>query len=139
MTAEENKRLIRRYYDELWNQWKLDVAGEIIDPEIAFRGSLNRTTRGREGFKRYVRLVRAAFPDFRNTVEDLVAEGNKVVARLTYRGTHQGRLFGLAPTGKRVTYTGLALFRIAGGKIVEGWVNGDTLGLLQQLGAVAKF
>ncbi|HWU37535.1 MAG TPA: ester cyclase, partial [Candidatus Acidoferrum sp.] len=80
--------------------------------------------------------VRAAFPDFHNTIEELIAEGDKVVARLTYRGTHRGHLFGIVPTGRQVVYSGIAIFRIAGGKIVDGWVIGDTLALMQQLGAV---
>ena len=82
--------------------------------------------------------VRAAFPDFHNTIEDLIAEGNRVAARLSYRGTHRGELFRIAPTGRRVTYSGIALFRIAGGKIIDVWVIGDTLGLLRQLGGVPE-
>ena len=137
MLGEQNKALVRRYYDELWNAWNLDVADEIIGADIAFRGSLGLTTKGLEGFKQYVNTVRAAFPDFHNTIEELIAEGDKVVARLTYRGTHRGTLFGIAPTGKRVTYTGVAIFRIAGGKVADGWVMGDTLGLMRQLGATS--
>lgn len=138
MTTTTNKELIRRYYEELWNNWNLDVADEIVAEDIAFRGSLSVTVQGRDGFKQYVATVRAAFPDFHNTVEDLIAEGDKVVARLTYRGTHKGTLFGIAPTGKQVTYAGIAIFRIADGKIVDGYVMGDTLGLMQQLGAMLE-
>ena len=136
MTVEENKALIRRYYDELWNLWNLSVADEIIGAEIAFRGSLGVTVQGRDGFKDYVATVRRAFPDFQNAIEDLIAEGEKVVARLTYRGTHQGELFGIPATGKQVTYDGIALFHIVDGKIVSGWVIGDTPALLRQLGGV---
>jgi len=139
MSIAENKAIIHRYYEEVWNRCSLAAAKELIAPDIAFRGSLNVTTRGLEGFKEYVALVRTAFPDLHNTIEDLLAEGDKVVARLTYRGTHLGKLFGLAPTGKRVTCTGIAIFRIGGGKIVEGWVNGDTLGLPQQLGTAPYY
>jgi predicted ester cyclase len=88
---------------------------------------------GLEDFKGYVRSVRAAFPDFHNTIQDLIAEGDRVVARLTYRGTHGGELFGIAPTGRHVVYTGIAIFRLTGGKIVDGWVLGDALGLMQQM------
>ena len=139
ISLEQNKAIIRCYYRDLWNKWDLEVADEIIDPNISFRGSLNVATSGLEGFKKYVRLVRSAFPDFYNSIDDLIAEGDKVVARLSYRGIHRGELFGIAPTGKQVTYTGIAIFRIKGGKIVNGWVSGDTLGLLQQLGAAPKF
>lgn len=134
MSAEENKAIIRRYYDELWNRWNLDVVDEIISVEVTFRGSLGSTVKGRHGFKQYVNMVCAAFPDFHNTIDDLIAEGDKVVARLTYRGTHKGELFGIAPTGRQVTYAGIAIFRIVDGKIVDGWVIGDTLGLMQQIG-----
>src|SRR5262249_22837350 len=102
---------------------------------LVFRGSLGVAVRGREEFRRYVGLVRAAFPDFHNDVEELVAEGERVVARLTYTGTHRGELFGIAPTGRRVSYAGMALFRVAGGLIEEGWVLGDTAGLKEQLTA----
>jgi predicted ester cyclase len=135
VSVENNKSLVRRYYEKLWNTWDLGVADEMIAPDIAFRGSLGLTTRGLEGFKQYAATVRAAFPDFHNTIEDLIAEGDTVVARLIYSGTHRGPLFGIAPTGKQVTYAGVAIFRITGSKIVDGWVMGDTLGLLRQLGA----
>jgi predicted ester cyclase len=80
-----------------------------------------------------MRSVRRAFPDFHNNVEELIAEGDQVAARLTYTGTHQGELFGVAATARRVSYAGVALFRIAQGRVVEGWVLGDVHGLIQQL------
>lgn len=129
----ENKDIIRRYYNELWNKWNLALADELIAPDVAFRGSLAVETQGLEGFKAYVNTVRTAFPDFHNTIEDLIAEGDKVVARLTYNGTHNGELFGIAPTGKRVAYSGVAIFRIVNNKIVNGWVLGDIPSLLKQL------
>lgn len=135
MSVEDNKNLVRRYYDELWNKWNLDAAEELIPPDISFRGSLAVTVHGLRGFKDYVEHVRATFPDFHNTIDGLIAEGDEVVARLTYRGTHRGELFGIAPTGKRVTYSGVAIFLIADGKIKDGWVLGDTMGLKSQLTA----
>jgi steroid delta-isomerase-like uncharacterized protein len=137
MSGDAGKALVRRYYDELWNRWDLGLVDELLAPDVGFRGSLGIEVRGRDGFRRYVALVRDAFPDFHNAVEELVAESDRVVARLTYRGTHRGPLFGLAPTGRRISYAGVALFRIAGGRIAEGWVLGDALGLLRQLGATA--
>ena len=131
--SEKNKAIIRRYYEDLWNPWDLEAANALISPEMEFRGSLGITVRGIEGFRGYMSTVRSAFPDFHNRVEDLVAEGDKVVARLTYTGTHQGEMFGLAPTGRTITYPGIAVFRISGDKIVEGWVMGDRLGLFQRL------
>ena len=131
--SEKNKAIISRYYEDLWNRWNLEAANDLISPEMEFRGSLGITVRGIEGFQGYVSTVRSAFPDFHNRVEDLVAEGDKVVARLVYTGTHQGEIFGLAPTGRAITYPGIAVFRISGHKIVEGWVIGDRWRLFQQL------
>src|SRR5262245_34908085 len=135
VSLDDPRALVRRYYDELWNRWDLALADRLIAEDIAFRGSLGVSVQGRAGFRRYVDLVRRAFPDFHNAVEELLVEGDRVAARLTYRGTHAGPLFELAPTGRAVTYSGLALFRVRGGQIAEGWVLGDTLGLLRQLGA----
>ena len=100
---------------------------------MEFLGSLGITVRGIVGFQGYMSTVRMAFPDFHNQVEDLVAEDDQVVARLTYTGTHKGEMFGLAPTGRAITYPGIAVFRIFGDKIAEGWVMGDRWGLFQQL------
>lgn len=133
--TEPNKALIRRYYEEMWNPWNFDAATELLSEDITFRGSLGDAMKGHDAFCAYMRKVRQAFPDFHNTVEELIAEGDIVVARLTYHGSHRGEIFGLAPTGKRVTYAGVAFFRIAAGKVAEGWVLGDLIGLLRQLGA----
>ena len=135
MSTEQNKAVVRRYYDEMWNRWDMALVDEIISEDMAFRGSLSVNAEGRDGFEYYMELVRTAFPDFHNQIEELIAEGDKVVAHLTYTGTYQGPLFGVAPTGKRVTYTGTAIFRLADGKIVDGWVNGtlwDVCGRLAQ-------
>jgi len=134
-TTEANKQIVRRYYEELWNGWRLGLAEEFVAPGIRFRGSLGVEVEGREAFLGYVGMVRGAFPDFHNTVEELVAEGDGVAVRLTYRGTHLGELFGIPATGRKVTYTGAAFFRIDAGRIIEGWVLGDTEGLRRQLAA----
>lgn len=131
---EENKKLVQRYYDELWNHWEYSLLDEIISEAFVFRGSIGMATRGRADFKEYMNIIRAAFPDFLNTIEDLTAEANKVVAVLTYTGTHQGKVFGIAPTGRRIHYAGTAIFHIEAGQMISGWVLGDRLGLLQQLG-----
>jgi steroid delta-isomerase-like uncharacterized protein len=129
------KELVRRYYEELWNRWDDAAVDEIVAPDIEFRGSIGRTTRGIAEFRGYVAQIRAAFPDFHNEIEELIAEGDKVVARLTYTGTHAGSLFGIAATGRRIRYEGLALFTIRGGKIARGFVLGDTDALRRQLAA----
>jgi steroid delta-isomerase-like uncharacterized protein len=133
MNLEENKALVRRYYEELWNRWSFALADELLADSLTFRGSLGVAVHGRDGFREYMRTVRRAFPDFHNYIEELVAERDTVVARLTYTGTHQGELFGIRPTNKRVSYAGVAIFRIDAGRIMEGWVLGDVHGLIQQL------
>jgi predicted ester cyclase len=87
-----------------------------------------------EGMRQDYRALHTAFPDLRYTVDDILAEGDKVVVRGTLRGTHTGSLFGLAPTGRPVTVTDIGVFRIAGGKIVEWWHQQDDLGLMTQIG-----
>ena len=128
-----HQQIIRRYYEELWNRWHLTLLDELIAEGIRFRGSLGVTVQDRAGFRQYLELVRAAFPDFHNTIDELLEVGDRVVARMTYRGTHRGELLGIPATGKTVTYSGIAIFRLAGGKITEGYVLGDALGVLQQL------
>jgi steroid delta-isomerase-like uncharacterized protein len=130
-----NKDLIRRFYDEMWNLWNLAKADELLADEIVFRGSLGTETRGRAQFCDYMRHVQRAFPDFHNTIKEIAADDDRVVARLAYTGTHRGEIFGVAPTGKKIAYSGAAFFRIAHGRVVEGWVLGDLLTLLRQLGA----
>jgi steroid delta-isomerase-like uncharacterized protein len=137
MSLEANKRLIQRYYEDMWNVWNFAVADEIIHEAIEFRGSIGLTVKGRDDFKGYMRTIQAAFPDFHNTVEELIAEEKKVVAVLTYSGTHHGTLFGVPPTGERIQYAGTAVFQIEGDQVTRGWVLGDRLGLLQQLEAIA--
>jgi steroid delta-isomerase-like uncharacterized protein len=129
----QNKAMVRRYYEEMWNRWDFALADELIAEGIAFRGSLGINVHGRERFKEYMRAVRRAFPDFHNHVEEMIAAADRVVARLTYKGAHQGELFGIAATGRQVTYSGVAFFKIAGACVTEGWVLGDVHGLIQQL------
>ena len=105
----------------------------MIHPEVLFRGSLSISIKGLEGFRGYLQTVWNAFPDFKNTIEDIISEGDKVVARILYEGTHEGELFGMAPTGNKVSYPGIAIFRLEKRKIVECWVVGDTLGLMRQM------
>ena len=133
MSCEANKSLITRYYERMWNQWDFALVPALLAPNLQFRGSLGVSVQGVEGFAGYMQQVRAAFPDFHNQIEELIAEQDKVVARLTYRGTHRGDLFGIAPTGRQIRCSGVAIFRIADGRIAEGWVLGDTTGLTRQL------
>jgi steroid delta-isomerase-like uncharacterized protein len=135
--TDANRAVIRRFYDELWNRWDLAVAHEIVAPDVRFRGSLGTRLTGIDALLRYVEQVRTAFPDWDNRVDDLIAEGDQVVARMTWSGTHAGTLFGIPPTGRRVTYVGAAIFRLHHGRIQEGWVVGDTQELWRALGVLA--
>lgn len=134
MTVSQNKNLIQRYYHEMWNPWNFSAADELLAETIVFRGSLGTGTVGREAFRNYMRQVQRAFPDFHNNMECLVAEEQSVPAHLTYRGTHHGQIFGVAPTKKSIQHAGAAFFRISDGQVSEGWVLGDLLTLLRQLG-----
>ncbi len=134
---ETNKNVICRYYEELWNTWNFDAASKLLAPEIVFRGSLGTETRGRDAFCEYMRQVRRAFPDFHNSIIEMIAEGDEVVARLNYTGTHYGEIFGIAPTGRQISYQGAAFFRISDGLVSRGWVLGDLLSLLKSIGAHA--
>ena len=127
------KELVRLWYERMWNRWDESVFAEILDPAIELRGSLGQAHRGYRGVAAYMQFVREAFPDFHNEIELLLEEDSRVFAKLRYTGTHQGALFGIEPTGRRITYAGAALFRIRELKIFEVWVLGDLHGLLQQL------
>ncbi len=129
-----NEAVIERFYQELWNRWDLAVADEIVSERIRFRGSLGSTLEGKDAFKDYVEDVRAAFPDWRNRIDEMICCGDRIVTRMTWSGTHEGRLQDVEPTGKRVEYVGAAIFRLEGGMIEEAWVVGDTQALWRALG-----
>jgi steroid delta-isomerase-like uncharacterized protein len=128
--------VIGRFYDELWNHWDIEVADEIVAPDVRFRGSLGISVVGVDAFKGYVEQVRAAFPDWENQIDDLIVEGDTVVARMTWRGTHRGELFGIPATGRHVTYVGASIFHLHNVKIQDAWVVGDTQELWRTLQAV---
>ena len=137
--SEGNKFVFRRSFEELWNKGNLSLADELFDPNYAHHDpSTPDVGRGPEGEKKRVALYRTAFPDLRLTIEDVIAEGQTVMARWSCRGTHKGDLSGIAPTGKQVTISGVSVARFTNGKMVEGWVNWDALGLMRQLGVVAE-
>lgn len=133
-TLEKHKALIHRYYEELWNSWNFGVIGEILTDDFVFHGSLGIEKTGHDGFIEYAKLVHDAFPDFHNAIEDLIAEGEKVAACLTYTGTHQGEIFGIPATGRAIRYVGVGIFVFRGDLISHLWVLGDRLALLNQLG-----
>ena len=137
MASDHLKAVVRRELEELYGAGNLDAAEEIISADyVGHDAALPEPVLGVAGVKEAVAGYRAAFPDLRLTIKAQISEGDLVVTRWTATGTHQGELFGVAPTGKQTTVTGISIDRISDGKIVESWTNWDTLGLLQQLGAV---
>jgi steroid delta-isomerase-like uncharacterized protein/deazaflavin-dependent oxidoreductase (nitroreductase family) len=134
MSTEENKALVRRFYEEgVHNPALFD---ELLAPTYILHFPGSPPIAGIEQAKQLMVAYTSAFPDLRLTTEDMVAEGDKVAIRNTWRGTHQGTFQGLPPTGKYVTFTGSDIFRFAGGKIAEQWADLDALGLMQQLGGI---
>ena len=131
--VQDYKDVVRRYYAEVWNAWSEPAMEELLSPDIVFRGSIGTLVEGIARFKEYRERIRASFPDFHNHIEVLVAEGDKVAAQLTYTGTHRGELFGFPGTGQKISYQGLAVFQLSEGKIIRGFVLGDTETLQRQL------
>ncbi len=133
ISIEENKAMVRHNYEQL-NERNLAVMYENFSADCVFHSAGGREMRGIEPLKQMITRLLRAFPDHHETIDDLVAEGDKVVARVRWTGTHRGEYLGVAPTGKQVTYTAITIYRIVGGKVVESWQEGDRLGLRQQLG-----
>ena len=136
MSAEENKAVVRRFFEELLSTDNLAMADELLSPGFRFYFAGSPDPMDLESYKEFLMARRAAFPDRRFVVEDMIAEGDKVSARFTMRGTHRGELRGIAPTGREVTMTGIDMIRVEEGKMVEDRVEVDQLGMMQQLGAV---
>lgn len=126
-------RLVRRFYDDLWNSWDDDAVPEVLHPELQFRGSLGRATAGLDEWRAYRDAVRLSAPDFHNEVVDLVVSGDRAAARLEWTGTHAEPLLGIAPTGRRFRYDGAAFFAVADGLLARVWVVGDLEALRAQL------
>ena len=138
MSAEENKAIVRRIYDELWNERKLEVAEEVFagggvnyDPGLIPMPSAPAEMKGP------VQMITAAFPNTRHEVEEVIAEGDTVVLRCTLTGTHLREFMGIPPTGRKIEVNEIHIYRLEGGKAVEHRVGRDDLGALRQLGVIA--
>jgi steroid delta-isomerase-like uncharacterized protein len=135
--SDRNKAIERRLLDEVFNQGNLDLIDELVASDFVGHGTAAEGgDQGREAYKQFVIQMRTAFPDLRITIEDQIAEDDKVVTRWRARGTHTGVFQGIPPTGRSGEMSGVTIDRIANGKLVECWSNTDDLGLLQQLGIV---
>ncbi|GAC1533543.1 MAG: ester cyclase [Herpetosiphon sp.] len=137
MSTEFNKALVRRWIEEGWNTGDLTIIDTVYAPDIVQHDPASPVAvTSSEGLRMYVSGFLSAFPDLHFSIDDLLAEDDKVLWRFTARGTHTGPLMDIPPSGKRATVTGMALFRLAHGKVAEVWVNIDTLGMLQSIGVI---
>lgn len=134
--SEANKAVVRRYIEENFNQGNLELIDEFFSADSVFQAPHSPELRGREERKEFEASLRKAFPDLHYSIDELIAEGDKVVMRWSFEGTHQGEWQGISSTGKKVSCGGTSTFRIANGMITEEFVQWDALGFMQQLGAM---
>jgi len=131
MFIEENKALVRRFI-EVYNERRLELIDDLVAQDY-----VDHTNKvGREGLKQLFTMGLAGFPDWHETIEDIMAEDDKVWVRLAYTGTHKGEFMGLSPTGKKITATAVDMYRIANGKLAEYWNVTDNINILKQIGAI---
>ena len=135
MSFEENKKIVQRYQN-IYNSNQLDALDEVVSKDLLTPKIMPGIPTGIEGAKAAHRIMLAGFPDYQTIIDDIFAEGDKVAVRITMSGTHTGSFMGIPPTGKRVSFTGIYIARIADGKIVEHWGEEDGVSLLQQLGVL---
>src|ERR687890_1998389 len=138
MTIEENKALVRRFVDEGQSAGNIDAIDELCSPEFVNHSAPSGMPPNREGVKQVTAMFRQAFPDSYFTVEDMIAEGDKVATHKTFHGTHEGEFMGMPPTGRRVSMELIDIVRISEGRVVEHWSMGDNLGMMQQLGVIPR-
>ena len=135
MSVEENKAIVRRLWEE-FNKRNLSVWDELCAADLVWHAPGGLEQHDLEAMKKVVTRFLTTFPDFRVTIEDMVAEGDKVASRSTRTGTHKGEYRGIAATGNKVTWAFISIYRIEGGKIVEEWDEGDHLSMMQQMGVI---
>jgi len=137
--SDENRSLIHRWFEEVWNKGREEAIDELFAEDGIAHGLADEAVqalRGPEGFKPFFKKFREAFPDIQVIIEDCISEGDKVAARCRVRAKHTGEGLGVAATGNPVEFTGMSIVRIRDGKIVEGWNNFDFMRLFQQIGAL---
>ena len=131
--AARNKRLVRRFYKEVYVDWNMALVDEVVSPQFTSHDWAEGDPTGPEGFRKYYAAIRSALPDARYAVDDLVAERDRVVVRWRLLGTHEGDFRGIAPTGRPIVLKGIAIYRVEGGKLMERWVVSDLYGLLEEI------
>jgi len=130
MTADA---LIHRFYDELWNAQAYQLAGEILSPNVRFKGSLDDSKVGIPGFISYAKSVHSSLSDYTCNIEHIVSDRESCACKMRFSGVHLGDFMGFSPTGKTVSWTGAAFFSVTDSLITEVWVRGDLVGLMAQL------
>ena len=139
MSREQNKALLSRMIEEVFNRGKINLVDDFLAPDFVEQEELPPgIPPGPEGVKQLSSLFRSAFPDLKVKIDDTIADGDKVVVRCTWSGTHKGEFMGIPPTGKSVSFGVIDIVRFAGGKIVEHWGQMDAMRMMQQLGAVSR-
>ena len=138
MSAQDNKALVRRFVDEVQSGGNISLIDEICSPEFVNHSAPPGVPSDCEGIKIVTAMFRGAFPDSYFTVEDMIAEGDKVATRKTFHGTHEGEFMGIPPSGRSVAMGLIDVVRIDDGRVVEHWSVGDSLGLMQQLGVIPQ-
>jgi steroid delta-isomerase-like uncharacterized protein len=137
MPAEENKAIERRIFQEILDKHNLAMAGELIDANWVYHAADGQDVKGLEGFRQFHNMLFAAFPDMNFEVEDMIAEGDKVVVSFIVSGTHSNDFLGVPPTGRKMRVKGIAIHRLDGGKEVEVWDVVDHYSMMQQLGIIS--
>jgi predicted ester cyclase len=138
VSAQDNKALVRGFVDEVQSGGNIDLIDEICSPKFVNHSAPPGLPTDCEGIKIATVMFRRAFPDSYFTVEDMMAEGDKVATRKTFHGTHEGEFMGIPPSGRSVTMSLIDIVRITEGRVVEHWSVGDTLGMMQQLGVIPQ-
>jgi len=137
--ASDPKTVVRRVYEEIWNQSHIERANDLFAPGyVDHDPATPNTGRGPEAFKNVFNTYHTAFPDTRFTIDEIIAEGDRVAVRWTAHGTHRGELGGVRPSGKRATVSGTGFYMVNNGRIQESWTNWDALGLMRQIGAIQE-
>ena len=136
MSAEENKAVVRRFVEEVQSHHKLELVDQLFDPSYNDHASFQGSVPGIEGFKQLFGMMLGAFPDLHAIIHDQIAEGDIVVTRKTFEGTHKGDYMGVPPTGKQFELGVIDIFRVVDGRLVEHWMQADSLGMMRQLGLI---
>jgi steroid delta-isomerase-like uncharacterized protein len=136
MSTETNKAIVRRMYEQVWSKHQVDLVEEFFTEDTVLHAASFPSRSGLEAVREDLAMMLNAYPDMQVTIEDEIAEGDKVVLRWTMRATHQGELLGIPPTGKQITNAGISIYRLVNGKIAEEWFWPDNLNSFQQMGVI---